>query len=179
VADTRQLALVPILSALVVGSDFALAPYPNVKLLDVIVFSASFVYGFRLGAAVAVISEGAWSVISPWGYAGAFAPFLVGGELLFAAAGWWASRVWSDRSEVVLNSVFIAALMLLCAFLWDFETNLANAFIFSGTTLSSILAWQVSGMPFAFVHEAADFALGLLFAPAAILLIPRVMRRST
>jgi hypothetical protein len=62
---------------------------------------------------------------------------------------------------------------------WDFETNLANAFIFSGTTLSAILAWQVTGIPFALVHETADFALGLLFAPAVIMLIPRITRRSS
>jgi hypothetical protein len=179
-ADARKLALVPVLSALIVGSDFALAPYPDVKLLDVIVFSAAFVYGFRLGAVVAVISEGAWSVVSPWGYAGTFAPFLIGGELLFAAAGWWASKIWSDRSKIAQNSVFIAAMMLVCAFAWDFETNLASALVASwpGTTLSTILAWQVTGIPFAVVHELADFMLGLLFAPAAIILIPRAARRT-
>jgi hypothetical protein len=177
--DVRRLALVPALSALIVGSDFALAPYVDVKLLDVVVFSAAFLYGFRLGAAVAVISEGAWSVVSPWGMAGAVTPFLIAGELLFAAAGWWASKVWADRSRLPQNSIFIAALMLVCAFAWDFETNLATAFIASwpGLSVSEVVAWQVSGIPFSLVHEAADFCLGLLFAPAAILLIPRVMGR--
>lgn len=179
--DVRRLALIPVLSALIVGSDFALAPYVDVKLLDVIVFSAAFLFGFRLGAAVAIISEGAWSFVSPWGVAGAITPFLIGGELLFAIAGWWASKVWSDRSKVAQNAVYIAALMLVCAFAWDFETNLATALIASwpGTTLPTMLAWQISGIPFALVHETADFLLGLLFAPAAILLIPRVMRRSS
>ncbi|HMD79053.1 MAG TPA: hypothetical protein VKF39_03615 [Nitrososphaerales archaeon] len=177
-ADVREVALVPVLSALIVGSDFALAPYVDVKLLDVIVFSAAFLFGFRLGAVVAIVSEGAWSVVSPWGFAGPIMPFLIAGELIFAATGWWASKVWSDRSKVVQNSIFIAALMLICAFAWDVETNLATAFIASwpSVTLPGILAWQISGIPFAFVHETADFVLGLLFAPAAILLIPRVMR---
>jgi hypothetical protein len=177
--DVRRLALIPALSALIVGSDFALAPYVDVKLLDVVVFSAAFLFGFRLGAAVAVISEAAWSVVSPWGMAGAVTPFLIAGELLFAAAGWWASRVWADRSRLPQNSIFIAALMLVCAFTWDFETNLATAFIASwpGLSISAVVAWQVSGIPFSLVHEAADFCLGLLFAPAAILLIPRVMGR--
>jgi len=177
-ADVRQIALVPVLSALIVGSDFAMAPYVDVKLLDVVVFSAAFLFGFRLGAVVAIISEGAWSFVSSWGFAGPLMPFLIGGELLFAAAGWWASRVWSDRSKVAQNSIFIAALMLVCAFAWDVETNLATALIASWptTTLPIVLAWQVSGIPFALIHEAADFLLGLLFAPAAILLVPRVMK---
>lgn len=178
--DIRKLAMVPVFSALIIGSDFALTPYVNVKLLDVVVFSAAFVFGFRLGAVVAVISEGAWSVVSPWGFAGPIAPFLILGELLFAAAGWWASKVWSDRSTMARNSIFIAALMLLCAFLWDFETNVATAFIVSwpSTTLATVEVWLGWGIPFALVHEAADFFLGLIFAPAAIFLIPRVMRQT-
>ena len=178
-ADVREVALVPVLSALIVGSDFALAPYVDVKLLDVIVFSAAFLFGFRLGAVVAIVSEGAWSVVSPWGFAGPIMPFLIAGELIFAATGWWASKVWSDRSKVVQNSIFIAALMLICAFAWDVETNLATALIASwpGLSIPAVVAWQISGIPFALVHEIADFFLGLLFAPAAILLIPRVMGR--
>ena len=177
-AEVRQIALVPVLSALIVGSDFALAPYVDVKLLDVVVFSAAFLFGFRLGAVVAIISEGAWSFVSPWGFAGPIMPFLIGGELVFAAAGWWASKVWSDRSKVAQNSIFIAALMLICAFAWDFETNLATAFIASwpGTTLPIVVAWQISGIPFSIIHEAADFLLGLFFAPTAILLMPRLMK---
>ena len=167
-------------SAMIVGSDFALAPYANVKLLDVMVFVAAFLFGFRLGAAVGVISEGVWSVVSTWGPAGVMTPFLVGGELLFAAAGWWASKVWSDRGKIGRNSLFVGALMLLCAFAWDLETNAGTAFVMSWptTTLPIILAWEVSGIPFALVHEAADFFLGLLFAPTAILLIPRIARRT-
>jgi riboflavin transporter FmnP len=178
-ADVRKVALVPVLSALIVGSDFALAPYPDVKLLDVVVFLTAFLFGFRLGGVVAIVSEGVWSFVSPWGTAGVLMPFLVGGELFFAAAGWWASKVWSDRSKAAQNSVFIAALMLICAFAWDFETNLATALVVSWptTTLPIVLAWQVSGIPFALIHETADFGLGLLFAPAAILLIPRVLGR--
>jgi uncharacterized membrane protein len=178
-ADVRRVALIPVLSALIVGSDFALAPYPDVKLLDIVVFLAAFLFGFRIGAVVAIVSEGAWSFVSPWGIAGLLMPFLIGGELLFAAAGWWASKVWSDRSKVSQNSVFIAALMLICAFAWDFETNLATAFVMSWptTTLPIVVAWQVSGIPFALTHEVVDFCLGLLFAPAAILMIPRVLGR--
>lgn len=178
-SDARRLALVPAFSALIVGSDFALAPYVDVKLLDVVVFAAAFLFGFRLGAAVAVISEGAWSVVSPWGMAGVITPFLIGGELLFAAAGWWASKIWADRSKLPQNSIFIAALMVLCAFAWDFETNLATALIASwpGLSIPAVVAWQISGIPFALAHETADFVLGLLFAPAAILLIPRVVGR--
>jgi riboflavin transporter FmnP len=170
-------AVVAIFSALTVGSDFALAPFANVKLMDTIVFVVAFVYGFRKGAAVAVISETVWSLVSPWGMAGAITPFLVGGELLFALAGWWSSRVWGGRSRLLTpRSLFVAALMLICAFVWDFETNAATALIAYWPTLTvgNLSLTEIYGIPFALVHEEADFLLGLLVAPAAILMIPRI-----
>jgi hypothetical protein len=177
---TSEVAVVTVFSALIVGSDFALAPFANVKLLDCIVFVVAFVFGFRLGAAVAVVSETAWSMVSPWGVAPwGIIPFLVGGELLFALAGWWSSRVWGERSEILSpNAIFIGATMMISAFLWDLETNAATALIASwpGLTLQELVSFEGIGIPFAIVHEAADFLLGMLFAPVVILLIPRVTK---
>ena len=173
------MAVVAIFSALIVGSDFALAPFVNVKLLDAVVFVVAFVFGFRIGAGVAVISETVWSFVSPWGMAGVITPFLVGGELLFAIAGWWSSRVWGDRLKLSSPYVFfIGAVMLVCASLWDVETNAATALIASWPTLTLpiLLSFEALGIPFALVHEVADFLLGMLFAPAVILLMPKIMK---
>lgn len=176
---TSGVAAITVFSALIVGSDFALAPFVNVKLLDTIVFVVAFVFGFRIGAAVAVVSETAWSFVSPWGIAGAITPFLVGGEMLFVLAGWWASRVWGDRMKLPSpNAIFLGAVMLVCAFIWDLETNAATALIASWPTLTLpvLLSFEAVGIPFALVHEEADFLLGMLLAPVAILLIPRIMK---
>ena len=175
----QTVAIVATFSAMIVGSDFALASVPNVKLLDSLVFVAAFVFGFRIGAYVGILSEVTWSFVSPIGMAGAITPFLVGGELLFAVAGWWASRVWGDKSKLLTpNSMFIGALMLVCAFVWDFETNAATALIVSwpALTIEKIALYEGYGIPFALVHEGADFLLGVLVAPATILLIPKMMR---
>jgi hypothetical protein len=174
VRGTSTVAAVAAFSALAVGSDFALAPYVNVKLMDTIVFVVAFAFGFRAGAGVAAVSETAWSFVSPWGTAGAITPFLVGGELLFAAAGWWSSRAWRDRpGPAGTRALFIGALMLICAFVWDFETNAATALLAYWPTLSlgRLVLTEVAGLPFAIVHEGADFLLGFLVAPTAILMI--------
>ncbi len=179
VRGSPSIAVVVVFTALIVGSDFALAPLVNIKLMDALVFVVAFVFGFKEGAAVAVLSETTWSFVSPWGMAGVMTPFLVGGELLFAVAGWWSARIWGDRSKLLTpNSVFIGAIMLICAFIWDFETNAATALVASwpGLTFQSLLFYEGWGVPFAVVHEEADFVLGMLFAPLAILLIPRVTR---
>lgn len=180
-ADTRNLAVVAVFTAAVVGSDFALAPYANFKLMDVTVFLVAYVFGFRQGAAVAVLSETIWSVVSPWGFAGAFTPFLVGGELLFAVAGWGASRVWGrDTGALSPTALFIGATLAICAFVWDFEANAANALIatWPDTSLSQVIVYELQGFvfPTPLAHELWDFVLGAVLAPAAIVAMPKVRR---
>jgi hypothetical protein len=179
--STREAAVVAVFTAMVVGSDFALAPYVSFKLMDVTVFLVAYVFGFRTGAAVAVLSETIWSVVSPWGFAGIVAPFLVGGELLFATAGWGASRVWGvDGKALSPTALFIGATLAICAFMWDFETNAATALIatWPGTTLGQVMLYELQGFvfPTPLAHELWDFILGALLAPAAVLAMPRVKR---
>jgi len=178
---STDVAVVAVFSATVVASDFALAGFVNIKLMDTIVFLVSFVFGFKQGAAVAVVSETVWSVVSPWGPAGAMMPFLVGGELIFAAAGWGASRVWgNDRKVLSPTAIFIGATLAICAFVWDFEANAASALIINWPrlTFGELVAYELSGFvfPTPLAHELWDFVLGALMAPAAILAIPRARR---
>ncbi len=178
------MAVVAIFTALVIGSDLALSgpEFSNIKLLDTLVFVSAYVFGFRVGAAVGVFSETIWSFASPIGMAGVIAPFLVAGELLFALAGWAAARAWGPRPQVVsVHAVFIGALLALCAFAWDLETNAATAFIQYWPTLGlpQLLGTMFSPLTllFALAHEGSDFAFGFLVAPSFILLIPRAFGR--
>lgn len=178
---TWLVAVVAVFSALIVGSDLALSPLYNVKLLDTLVFVCAFVFGFRVGALVAIVSESAWSFVSPIGLAGPIAPFLVGGEILFALAGWAASRVWGSRFQPgSYHPIFIGATMAICAFLWDLETNLVTALIqyWPSPTLGEYLltAFGPMTIPFTLAHEVSDLAFGILLAPIFIVMIPRVFR---
>ena len=180
--QTRSIAVVAVFSAAIIGSDFALASVPNVKLLDTLVFVASFAFGLGTGAAVAVVSETVWSVVSPWGVAGAIAPFLVLGELLFALAGWGASKAWRRGTRVVSPvSLFIAATMAICAFVWDLETNAATALLeyWPKLTMQKLVATEIFGATFAVSHELSDFVLGLTLIPVVIALLPRIRGRPT
>ncbi|MDG7011828.1 MAG: hypothetical protein JRN11_07595 [Nitrososphaerota archaeon] len=173
-----QVAMVAVFTSAIVGSDFVLAPYVDVKLLDTLVFVASFVFGLRVGASVAVLSETIWGFVSPFGMAGAILPFLVGGELLFALAGYGASRIWkySDRTgPLSIRNLFFGAILSICAFAWDFETNLATGLLAGATSVPSLLAYEVYGIPFMIAHEISDFALGSLLAPGVIALSWRMV----
>lgn len=174
-------AVVATFSALIVGSDFALSPFANVKLLDTLVFVCAYVFGFRVGALVGVVSETAWSLVSPIGMAGPIAPFLIGGEVLFALAGWAASRAWGRSFQPVsFYPLFIGATMAISAFFWDLETNLATALLqyWPSPTpgeylLTAFGPWTI---PFILAHEVSDLAFGVVLAPLFIVLIPRVFR---
>ena len=175
------IAVVATFSALIVGSDFALAPFYNVKLLDTLVFVCAFVFGFRVGALVGIVSESAWSFVSPIGMAGLMTPFLIGGELLFASAGWMAARAWGSKFRPLSPyPIFIGATMAICAFLWDLETNLATAILqfWPSPTLGEYLftAFGPLAIPFTLAHEISDLAFGIFLAPMLIVLIPRVFR---
>ena len=177
---SSDVAIIATFTALIVGSDFALAGAVDVKLLDSMVFLASLLYGLRVGAAVAVLSETIWSFASPWGMAGMMAPFLVGGELIFALAGWAVSRVWGKQIRLGSHSsLFIGATMAICAFVWDFETNAASALLFywPSITLQKLIITELVGGFFFLTHDVSDFLLGTFFVPAAIPFILKVFNR--
>ncbi len=175
---SSKVAVVATFTALVVGSDFALAGIPNVKLLDTLVFLAAYLFGFRVGASVGILSELVWAYVSPWGTAGYIAPFLILGEVIFAVAGYTAARFWSGepvfRSGV--NFVF-GGLLALCAFAWDLETDFGTALIafWPSVTPANVGGTILLGVPFMLSHEVSDFLFGMLFVPIIITLIPRLV----
>ncbi len=176
---TEGVAVVAVFSSLIVGSDFALTPLVNVKLLDTLVFVVAFVFGFRIGAAVAIISETVWSVVSPWGAGGPIIPFLVVGELLFVFAGYVASKAWGGPNfrALSLESSFLGAVLAICAFVWDFETNIATGLLAGATGFAPLMSWVIAGIPFMVPHEMSDFVLGSTLAPLAIVYSKRIIGR--
>lgn len=181
VRGSWAVAVVATFSALIVGSDFALSPFSNVKLLDTLVFVCAYVFGFRIGALIGIVSETAWSFVSPLGIAGPITPFLIFGEVLFALAGWGASRAWGNRIQPVsFYPLFIGGTMAVCAFIWDLETNVATALLqyWPSPTPGEYLltAFGPWTLPFILAHEVSDLAFGIVLAPLFIALIPRVFR---
>ena len=172
---TRTLALIAIFTSLILASDYVLSPVFNVKLLDTLVFVAAYVFGFRVGASIAILSEFIWGTMNPNGFGGLIIPFLIVGELIYVAAGYTASRVWSidGISALSARNLFLGATLAICAFLWDLETNLASGLLEGARTLVQYVPFLIAGIPFAIPHELSDFAFGALLAPIAIVYLKR------
>jgi hypothetical protein len=167
--------MIAIFTSLVIASDYALAPVFNVKLMDTLVFSSAYSFGFKVGATIAILSESIWSVVNPTGFYLPIIPFLAGGEVLFAFAGYLASKTWKVQEISALNSrnLFFGAILTLCAFAWDFETNIATGLLAGAHTLFALLAFEVTGIYFAIPHELSDFVFGSTLAPIVILYFKR------
>ena len=179
---TRELATIAIFTSLIIASDFSLTPFPNVKLLDTLVFSIAFVFGFGMGTSVAITSEVIWGFVSPYGPASLINIFTVLGELFFVIAGVLASRVWKQDENrtwgLSLESFYFGAIIAICAFLWDFETNLAMGLIADGFKFTFYaLTFEITGASFAIVHEASDFLIGSALAPVAITFFSHTLKR--
>jgi hypothetical protein len=179
---TKDLALVAAFTALTVASDLALTEFANVKLVDPIVFSVAFVFGFEMGVYVGVLSELIWGTFNPLGFGGYIIPFLVAGEVLYALAGWAAARVWAgESSRLATRNLYFGAVLAICAFVWDLETNVGTALIsfWPSLTLQKLLATEVIGIPFMVSHELSDLVTGAVFAPFIIFYASRVTRPHT
>lgn len=168
---TTDIAVVAAFTALAVASDFALADIPNVKLVDPIVFSVAFVFGLEMGVYVGVLSELIWGTVSPYGFGGYIIPFLVVGEVLYAVAGRVAAKTWAgDDSLASARNVCFGALLALCAFAWDLETNAGTAILsfWPSLTAQKLLATEAFGIPFMVSHELSDLVTGATVAPFII-----------
>ncbi|MGI0091783.1 MAG: hypothetical protein ACREBS_08740 [Nitrososphaerales archaeon] len=182
--STRTLSIVAIFTSTIIASDYALAPLLNVKLLDTLVFSSSYAFGFRVGASIAILSELIWSVMTPYGggFQLSIIPFLVIGEILYALMGYFASKIWGVEKLSLLShqNLYFGSILAICAFIWDFETNIATGLIalWPNITIMRVLVYEIFGIPFMIPHELSDFVLGAALAPIIIVYCRQLAMRS-
>ena len=154
----RELVLPAAFILAILASNYALASQPNVKLFDLLVFTAGFTLGFRRGVLVAA---GAWLVygtFNPWGYGG---PLLLAtlmmSECVYALAGASLRRLVSpDRLSFVPGrwSLILVALAIVTTLTYDVITN-----VYTGITWA-----QMTG-----AFEYQRWILTALFNPGALL----------
>lgn len=167
----RNAAVVPVFSALIIATNFTLANLPNVKLDAALVFVAAFLFGFRTGATLAIVTELVWSVVSPWGFGGYIIPFLIAGEVLYAAVGSVMGKFWKENVRTLSGeNLFFGAMLAISTFVWDFQANIGTALIafWPDITIGKIVVTQLYGVPFTLIHVVSNFMLGSILVPFVI-----------
>lgn len=175
-----NVAIMAVFSALAVASNYAMIAFPQVKLMDSIVFVSAYLYGFGVGAGVAVITWIVYGSLNPLGAAGfPLILVLVVGELVFAASGallsrgWKRSTVFTGSHRFLNKSLVLGVTGLLSAFVYDFWTNAIDGLLIYRSVEGIFYRWM-TGAYFAFTHEAADFMFFAFVVPALIVAISRV-----
>lgn len=160
-------------------TNYALAGYPNVKLFDLLVFTAGYTLGFRRGAAVAI---GAWMVygnFNPYGLTTLPLLFVVtASETLYAGAGALIRRAAPPsglRFTPGWKSLIFGGAAIVCTLGYDLLTNIYTGVHWaqlSGSTdyirWVSVALFNPGALFFMAAHVASNFTFFAAFAPALV-----------
>jgi len=170
VRPTRRIALITVLTALSVASNYALSSIPNVNLMDAIVMVSGALYGLQVAIPVAVLSWAVYGTLNPYGFCLPILMATMSSELVYAFAGrTLRNDVLNDlNSEGFRGYLSLGAKLsivgCLCTLMYDFLTNMAFAAVFAVRPLVAL----IQGVPFSAMHVAGNSQVLLWAAPAAI-----------
>jgi len=175
------IAIVATFSALSLGTNYALIGIPNVKLMDALVFLSAFIFGLRVGIAVATSTWAVYGFVNPNGTADLILlSFLVVGESFYAIAGAGLRRtnlgqdLLVDKSPYARFSIVFGTLGLLATFAYDVLTNFASWLFKTNSLYDSLVIGLITGAPFALLHEVSNLVFFATTAPAAIIATRRI-----
>ena len=173
-SPTQRISIIAIFTSLAVATDYAMGPITNVKLVFTLVFASAYSFGLKIGVTIALLTEFIWGIVSPYGSPTLIIVFLMGATVIYALAGWMASKIWSRNINPVsyLNLVF-GSIIAVCAFAWDTITNFGTGLLMMGAkaaTFSGFLIYEANPFTLYFMvmHELGDFILGGALAPVII-----------
>jgi uncharacterized membrane protein len=175
---STKIALIAILSALSISTNYALIGVSNVKLMDFIVFFGGFCFGAVVGSSVGVLSWFVYGLINPLGPA----PPLIWiatmlAESVYGIAGGFIGKKLNSNSiqnERLSAGVFFATLGFLPTVLYDLVTNVAFAYSMNVPMIGAI----VTGAWFGVVHEASNAAIfGLCTVPLISVMKKSMLRQ--
>lgn len=165
--NPRKIAIIAVLAALSIGTNYALLPFFNVKFMDFIVFVGGFCFGPFAGGLIGVISWAVYGSLNPLGFSfPVWLSTMFAEAIFFGVAGGLTARflvlpknssVSKDRTSVF---VLFGVISVFLTFIYDFVTNAAYAYAYG---INLIVAIIVGFIPFGIVHLLSNvifFSLG-------------------
>lgn len=158
--DSRKIALLALLSAAAIASNYLLIGVANVKFMDLIVFTSGFIMGPMMGALTGVMVWLVYGTINPFGFS---LPILIAtmlGEALYGVAG---GLFKVDNREAILRmNMWAAFLGFITTFVYDVFTNIVSAY----TAGIPVTIGLVTGIPFMLAHVISNTVFfGIGFHP--------------
>ena len=161
--NTTKIAIIAVLSALSIGTNYALVSIYNVKLMDLIVFVGGFLFGPFTGAFVGILSWSVYGVLNPYGFVPQIWLATMFSEAIYGVAGGLVHKAnVSFSSKSFGYMVFAGNLGFLLTLIYDLLTNIAYAHVLGQDILVAIII----GAPFTLTHEISNALLfGMCFMP--------------
>ena len=164
--NSRKIAIITVLAALSIATDYALLPFFNVKFMDFIVFVGGFCFGPFAGGFIGAISWAIYGSLNPLGFSLPVWLSTMFAEAIFGIAGGLTARfiVLPKNSSVnkdkIGTYILFGIVSMLLTFAYDFITNIAYAYAYG---INLIVAIIVGFIPFGIAHLLSNvvfFSLG-------------------
>ena len=175
----RDICLIAMLTAVCVGGSYAFIAFPNVNLMDLVVFVTGFVFGPFIGGMTGILAWAAYGVLNPFGFS---APILVStmvGEAIFGIFGGVVERISYRNSTNPFDLKFsleIGLWGLILTIIYDLLTNLVFAITFGVSFAAAIVTGWLIPPWFGIVHEGSNLFLFFAAVHPLIRAIRRIRR---
>ena len=173
--------IIGVFTALSLATDYAMTGFQNVKVMDTLVFLVAFLFGFRLGIGVALLTRFIYGIVNPLGPADPITLlFVMIGECFFAVAGgalrgsFVASSLPRGSREYQRMTYVLSVVGLLATFAFDVLTNFASLLFRTSSLYQALIVGNIFGAPFAIAHESSNVLFFAFVAPAVIVAATRL-----
>jgi len=129
----RDAAVTATLTALCLAGNYATVSLPNVKIMDMVVFSAGFCCGAPVGMMVGALSWMIYGSLNPYGFAPTVWIGTMAGESVYGLVGGLLGRSNNRDSggRAFPSRVELALWGVLLTLIYDIITNVAYAYTFN------------------------------------------------
>ncbi len=178
VRRTKSIALIVSLSALSVGTNYAMIPLSNVKLMDSIVFATSLIFGFVPGTLVAALSWLVYGSLNPFGFSAPILATVVLSETVYSFVGHLVGKTPYGRragSNVSVNrSLILGSVGLFCTLIYDIATNAVSGLLAYNSIWVGLVTMNFP-LPLGIIHESSNFLFFAIFIPILLKIMPKAV----
>jgi len=167
--SSRQLAIIVILIALSISTNYAMISLYNVKFMDFIVFVGGFCFGPFAGAAIGIFSWLIYGSLNPLGFSFPIWIATMISEAIYGVGGALVRKSLKLKSSNELKNgislyVFFGIVGVFLTFTYDIITNIVFGWIVNWDPIFAII---MGFIPFGIVHVISNaFFFGVGSIPA-------------
>lgn len=178
--NSRKVAAIVVLSALSIGTNYAMLSLFNVKFMDLIVFVGGFCFGPLVGGLIGILSWAVYGTLNPLGFSLPIWLSTMFSEAIYGVAGGFVQKMFnkptlkgSGNSRINLG-IFFGVVGVFLTLAYDIITTIA--FWSTIVSQSSLVVVFLSGAPFIVAHLLSNAIFFGVGSVPAINLISKLIR---